>query len=37
MAQWMRICLPMQEKQEIGLSLGDPLEEEVVTQSGILV
>ena len=39
-AQWQRICLPMQETQETSvLSLGweDPLEEEMATYSSILV
>ena len=39
MAQWKRMCLPMQEKQEIrvrSLSQEDLLEEEMATNSGIL-
>ena len=38
-AQWLRICLPMQETQETWIwSLGqeDPLEEEIATHSSIL-
>ena len=38
-AQWSRICLPMQEMQETWVpSLGqeDPLEEEMATHSNIL-
>ena len=38
-AQWERICLPMQETQETwvpSLSQEDPLEEETATHSGIL-
>ena len=37
--QWQRMCLPMQEKQEIrvrSLSQEDLLEEEMATNSGIL-
>ena len=39
MAQWKRMCLPMQEKQEIRVrspSQEDLLEEEMATDSGIL-
>ena len=39
MAQWSRICLPVQEMQETQVrSLGweDPLEEEMATHSSIL-
>ena len=40
LAKWQRICLPMQELQEVGVrSLGweDPLEKEMATYSSILV
>ena len=40
MAQWGRICLPMQEMQEMrvrSLGLEDSLEEEMATHSSILV
>ena len=35
-AQWYRICLPMLETQVRSLGWEDPLEEEMVTHSGIL-
>ena len=36
MAQWYRICLPMQEMQVQSLGWEDPLEEEMATHSSIL-
>ena len=36
MAQWKRICLPMQEKRAQSLGWDDPLEKEMATQSSIL-
>ena len=36
MAQWYRICLPMQETQVQSLGWEDPLEEEMATHSSIL-
>ena len=38
MAQWLRIHLPVQEMQEMGVSLGrnDPLDKEVATHSRFL-
>ena len=38
MAQWLRIHLPVQETQEMGVSLGwkDPLDKEVATHSRFL-
>ena len=39
MAQWPRICLPVQETQEMGvptLRWEDPLEKEMATHSSIL-
>ena len=35
-AQWKRICLPMQETQVLSLGWKDPLEEEMATHSSIL-
>ena len=35
-AQWKRICLPMQEMQVQSLGEEDPLEREMATQSSIL-
>ena len=35
-AQWKRICLPMQETQVPSLGWEDPLEEEMATHSSIL-
>ena len=35
-AQWKRICLPMQEMQVQSLGQEDPLEREMATQSSIL-
>ena len=35
-AQWQRICLPMQEKQVRSLGQEDPLEKEIATHSHIL-
>ena len=35
-AQWYRICLPMQETQVGSLGREDPLEEEMVTHFSIL-
>ena len=37
MAQWSRICLPMQETWVQPLDLEDPLEEGMVTHASILV
>ena len=36
MAQWERICLPMQDTQVQSLGWEDPLEEEMVTYTSIL-
>ena len=36
MAQWERICLPMQETWILSLGRDDPLEEEMATYSSIL-
>ena len=36
MAQWYRICLPMQKMQVQSLGWEDPLEEEMATHSSIL-
>ena len=36
MAQWERICLPMQEMQIPSLGWEDPLEQEMATHSSIL-
>ena len=36
MAQWWRICLPIQEIQVRSLGLEDPLEEDLATRSSIL-
>ena len=36
MAQWERICLPMQETQLQSLGEEDPLEKEMATHSSIL-
>ena len=36
MAQWSRICLPMQDTQVQSLGWEDPLEEEMVTYTSIL-
>ena len=35
-AQWKRICLPMQEMQVQSLGQEDPLEREMATKSSIL-
>ena len=35
-AQWYRICLPMQEREVQSLGLEDPLEKEMATHSNIL-
>ena len=36
MAQWERICVPMQDTQVQSLGWEDPLEEEMVTYTSIL-
>ena len=36
MAQWSRICLPMQETWVCFLGWDDPLEEEMATHSSVL-
>ena len=36
MAQWQRICLPVQEPQVPSLGREDPLEKEMATHSSIL-
>ena len=36
MAQWERICLPMQDTQVQSLGWEDPLEKEMATHSSIL-
>ena len=36
MAQWLKICLPMQEMWVPSLGREDPLEEEMATHSSIL-
>ena len=36
MAQWSRICLPMQDTQVQSLGWEDPLEEKMVTYTSIL-
>ena len=35
-AQWWRICLPMQEMRDQALGQEDPLEKEMATQSSII-